>query len=157
MIELFILYKGVSNLDCRVMSIREKQWMDIITACNASDMNKKEWMRIHNVSPKNFYRWQKVLRERALTEMEEYRYPVLPPYCEEPSEQDSSKETSAFVDMTAMISREAEAASKPQMDAVGQKQLEPELMIQAGPYHLYIGSGITESTLAMVLKVIGNA
>lgn len=131
--------------------------MDIITACNASDMNKKEWMRIHNVSPKNFYRWQKVLRERALSEMEEYRYPVLPPCSGELSEQDSSKEASTFVDMTAIISREAEAASKPQMEAVGQKQLVPELMIQAGRYNLYIGSGITESTLAMVLKVIGNA
>ena len=131
--------------------------MDIITACNASDMNKKEWMRIHNVSPKNFYRWQKVLRERALSEMEEYRYPVLPPCSEELSEQDSLKETRTFVDMTAMISREAEDASKPQVDAVGQKQLVPEIMIQAGPYHLYIGSSITESTLATVLKVIGNA
>ena len=157
MIELLILNKGVSILDCRVMSIREKQWMDIITACNASNMNKKEWMRIHNVSPKNFYRWQKVLRERALTEMEEYQYPVLPPYSEELSEQDSSKETSTFVDMTALISRESEDASKAQTDAVGQKQLVPELMIQAGQYHLYIGRGITESTLATVLKVIGNA
>ena len=141
------------------MSIREKQWMDIITACNTSDMNKKEWMRIHNISPKNFYRWQKVLRERALIEMEdqEYRYPVLPPYSEELSEQDSTKETSTFVDMTAMISRGAEDASKSQMDVVGQKQLVPELMIQAGPYQLYLGRDITESTLATVLKVIGNA
>ena len=98
-----------------------------------------------------------MLRERALTEMEEYQYPVLPPYSEELSEQDSSKETSTFVDMTALISRESEDASKAQTDAVGQKQLVPELMIQAGQYHLYIGRGITESTLATVLKVIGNA
>ena len=35
--------------------------------------------------------------------------------------------------------------------------LEPELVLQAGSYHLYIGSGITESTLATVLRVIGNA
>ena len=100
-----------------------------------------------------------MLRERALIEMEdqEYRYPVLPPYSEELSEQDSTKETSTFVDMTAMISRGAEDASKSQMDVVGQKQLVPELMIQAGPYQLYLGRGITESTLATVLKVIGNA
>ena len=135
-------------MDCRVMSIREKQWMDIITACNASNMNKKEWMKIHNISPKNFYRWQKVLRERALTRMEEEGTPALLPCAGAVSELAAEEEGPGFVDMTAMVSHEAEAVHM---------QIVPELMLEVGSYHLFVGSGITETTLSTVLKAIRNA
>ena len=130
------------------MSIREKQWMDIITTCNASDMNKKEWMRIHNISPKNFYRWQKVLRERALNRMEEEGSPALLPCTEAVGEPAVQEEGPEFVDMTVMAPHEAEAVHM---------QIVPELMLEVGSYHLFVGSGITETTLSTVLKVIRNA
>ena len=132
--------------------------MDIITACNASDLNKKEWMKIHNVSPKSFYRWQKILRDRALSEMEDYSYPILPSYAEGTSNSTVQEPAPGFVDMTAVMSQgvkeriPAVAETEPQ-----QNSMKTELMIQVGSYNLYIGNGITESTLATVLKVIGNA
>ena len=137
------------------MSIREKQWMDIITACNASDMNKKEWMKLHNISPKNFYRWQKILRERALNKMEDYGYPILPTYNEETEEEIAQGQTTEFADITGLIAQGGE--KKTALVSTGKTQVVPELMIQAGSYQLYIGSGITEDTLTTVLKVIGHA
>ena len=56
-----------------------------------------------------------------------------------------------------MITRETETVRKSASESVVPKQITPELVIQAGRYNLYIGSGITESTLTTVLKVIGNA
>ena len=147
--------KGVSILDCRVMGIRERQWMDIITECNASHMNKKEWMKLHNISPKNFYRWQKVLRERALNKMEDYGYPILPRYAEGECEASGREQVTDFVEITGIIGQEKEKGRT--LVSAEKNQIEPELMIQIGSYQLYIGSGVTESTLATVLKVIGHA
>ena len=118
-------------------------------------MKKIDWMRVHNVSPKNFYRWQKLLRDHALEE--DYGYPIVPDHITLSSKsQDQSPETQ-FVDMTAMITRETETVRKSASESVVPKQITPELVIQAGRYNLYIGSGITESTLTTVLKVIGHA
>ena len=129
--------------------------MDIITECNASDMNKKEWMRIHNISPKNFYRWQKVLRERALNEMEDYGYPILPAHDEEAGKASSQEGTTNVVDITGIIAHEEER--KVALVSAGKKEIEAELILQVGSYNLYIGSGVTEATLATVLRVIGHA
>ena len=40
-------------------------WERIITECNQSGMQKKDWMKVHNINPKSFYRWQKILRDEA--------------------------------------------------------------------------------------------
>lgn len=61
-----------------------------------------------------------------------------------------------FVDVTALVTRE-EGLQRPFQVGNQAEQLAPELVIQAGRYNLYIGSGVTETTLATVLKVIGNA
>ena len=142
-------------MDSRVMSLRAQRWREIISACNTSGMKKIDWMRIHNVSPKNFYRWQKLLRDHALEE--DYGYPIVPDHIVLSSKSQVQSPETQFVDMTAMITRETETVRKTASESVVPKQITPELVIQAGRYNLYIGSGITESTLTTVLKVIGNA
>ena len=137
------------------MSLRAQRWREIISACNTSGMKKIDWMRIHNVSPKNFYRWQKLLRDHALEE--DYGYPIVPDHIVLSSKSQVQSPETQFVDMTAMITRETETVRKTASESVVPKQITPELVIQAGRYNLYIGSGITESTLTTVLKVIGNA
>lgn len=64
MIEWYILYGGeMSRNGCQGHGMRMERWREIIVAGNTSGMKKKEWMRIHNVSPKMFYRKQKELRD----------------------------------------------------------------------------------------------
>ena len=62
-----------------------------------------------------------------------------------------------LVDMTAIISQKPGGKISTVQSAVPQKQITPEIMIQVGPYNLYIGSDVSEATLATVLKVIGHA
>ena len=67
-----------------------------------------------------------------------------------------------FFDLTTVLARQANGPStqtwaEPVNNKVPQCGIEPEIMIQAGPYNLYIGSGVTETTLTTVLRVIGHA
>ena len=47
--------------------MRHEYWERVITECNQSGMQKKDWMQLHNINPKSFYRWQKILRHEAAT------------------------------------------------------------------------------------------
>lgn len=42
---------------------RHEYWKRVVTECNQSGMKKKDWMKIHNISPKGFYRWQKIFAD----------------------------------------------------------------------------------------------
>lgn|GEM_PF-1788269 len=155
LVEWLILTKrGEPDLDHRIMDYRAQYWREIVTECNTSGMRKNEWLRLHDISPKIFYRWQKKLRDLAI---EEHETGI--------KENDSTDLTAVsqnrvpvMVDMTQMLSRSSETLAR-QSDpaAMTSKQIAPELMIQAGQYTLYVGSGITESTLSIVLRVIGRA
>ena len=137
-------------MDARIMAMRMERWREILVACNTSGMKKKEWMRIHNVSPKMFYRKQKQLREY---EMEKASLTSA----DKPAGQKSTE----FFDLTTALTRQtseisARAWTEP-INSIPQKQITPEIMIQAGSYNLYIGSGVTEATLSTVLRVISHA
>lgn len=142
-------------MDSRVMSLRAQRWKEIITACNTSGMKKADWMRLHGVSEKSFYRWQNVLRDQVLDEVES-NYPIVPDYIAV-SDRLQAGAVPELVDITAIVSQKPVGKISPVQSTVPQKQITPEIMIQAGPYNLYIGSGVNETTLATVLRVIGHA
>lgn len=136
-------------MDPRVKEIRLMQWKELIIACNTSGMTKKEWMEINHINSKTFYRMQKTIREY---ELDKRPLPRL-------SEYNACSAEGQFVDVTAII--KSPEMNRPAYitgpaDRTGE-QLSPEIMLQVGPYSLYIGSGITESTLRTVLEVIRNA
>ena len=137
-------------MDARIMAMRMERWREIIIACNTSGMKKAEWMRIHNVSPKMFYRKQKQLREYEM-ERAGITSADIP----------AGKKPAEFFDLTTALARQAsEITARTWVEpvkSIPQNQITPEIMIQAGPYNLYIGSGVTEATLATVLRVIGHA
>lgn len=137
-------------MDARIMAMRMERWREIIIACNTSGMKKAEWMRIHNVSPKMFYRKQKQLREYEM-EKAGITSADIP----------AGKKPAEFFDLTTALARQAsEITARTWVEpvkSIPQNQIKPEIMIQAGPYNLYIGSGVTEATLATVLRVIGHA
>ena len=137
------------------MSLRSQRWKQIIVACNTSGMKKADWMRLHGVSEKSFYRWQTRFRKEALDEAAESAA-ISAGQAESLQRAQGQEMIPGFVDVTALITRKEELPRSFQAGNQSE-QLTPELMIQAGRYNLYIGSDITESTLATVLKVIGNA
>ena len=137
-------------MDPRIKAMRLERWREIIIACNTSGMKKNEWMKIHNIDSKSFYRRQKELREY---EMEKAGITVSDiPVGQKPSE---------YFDLTTALIRQTNDISTPigikDKNSVPSQMNQPELVIQAGSYHLYIGSGITESTLTTVLRAISHA
>ena len=112
-------------------------------------------MRLHGVSEKSFYRWQNILRDQVLDGVET-SYPIVPDYVAV-SDKRQAGAVPELIDMTAIISQKPGGKFSSAQSAVPQKQITPEIMIQAGPYNLYIGNSVTEATLATVLKVIGHA
>ena len=137
------------------MSLRAQRWKQIIVACNTSGMKKVDWMRLHGISEKSFYRWQTLFRKEALDEAAESAA-ISAKQAESLQRVQGQEMIPGFVDVTALITRKEELPRSFQTGNQSE-QLTPEIMIQTGRYNLYIGRGITESTLATVLKVIGNA
>lgn len=49
---------------------KSDEWLDIITKCkaecSASNLTVDEWCAVHNVNPKNYWRWHKVLKDECL-------------------------------------------------------------------------------------------
>lgn len=137
-------------MDARIKAMRLERWREIIVACNTSGMKKKDWMKIHNISSKSFYRKQKELREY---EMELAGITA--------ADISARQKPAEFFDLTTALTQERNEIStrikKDPISSVPQKQITPEVMIQVGSYNLYIGSGVTEATLATVLRVIGHA
>ena len=137
-------------MDARIMGMRMERWREIVVACNTSGMKKKEWLQIHNISPKTFYRNQKLLREYEMEKAGLTSADI--PAGQKPTE---------FFDLTTALTCQpneikTQTWAEP-ISFISQNQMTPEIMIQTGSYNLYIGSGVTETTLATVLKVISRA
>lgn len=52
-------------MDKTTYEMRMTQWTNIIQECNASGMQKKVWCRQNSIDEKQFYYWQRRIRNRA--------------------------------------------------------------------------------------------
>ena len=50
--------------------VRCEQWTAIINECLASGMPKTTWCRANGISDKQFFYWQRILRQEAYQQME---------------------------------------------------------------------------------------
>lgn len=55
-------------MDKITSDVRHQQWLEIIKACNASGLSKKEWCAQNGVNLKSFYYRQRQLRHEAQEE-----------------------------------------------------------------------------------------
>ncbi len=136
-------------MDSRIRKIRMDYWRDIIVACNTSGMLKKDWLQIHGINAKNFYRHQKELRELEM-EKAGITSEDIP----------AGENHQEFFDVTTALASQTNTIStqkNPECGMAYQKMNQPEILIQVGAYNLYVGSNVTEATLTTVLKVINHA
>ena len=49
--------------------MRLAQWTSIIRECNNSGMSKKSWMSANDIDEKQFYYWQRRVREEVIQEL----------------------------------------------------------------------------------------
>lgn len=55
--------------------MRLAQWSSIIRECNSSGISKKSWITSNGINEKQFYYWQRRVREEVFQELQ----PSLPP------------------------------------------------------------------------------
>lgn len=131
-------------MDPKIKQIRRDRWLQIILAATNSGMTKKQWCEEHQISKKSFYRWQKVIREEEAEKFQQMSLSYagnsvsipINPGCTPAAQFCDLGTQPTWVDISAF---------------------RPEMLLQIGKYQMVVGNGISETTLATVLRVIGNA
>ncbi len=130
-------------MDPNTRQIRRDRWLQIILEATSSGMTKERWCREHQISTKTFYHWQRIIREEEAERFQQMNLSYSP---------EPSRASTAQALPSATIPDTAKGAA---FQAV--QVIRPEIILQAGQYQMIIGGGVTESTLATVLRVISNA
>lgn len=134
----------------KVTEIRVENWRKTICECINRDpkVSKKQWCQEHGIYYRSFMYWQRKFQMEALDLMENNETAL-------PAKQDPAC-IPVFADMTdqlaAIRAEQGSASTEPETTP-----LAPELMIQVGPYRVYVNSSIREATLETVMRVIGRA
>ena len=139
-------------MDKASYEIRIKQWTGIIQEANASGMAKCSWCKQNGISLRQFYYWQKKVREWVLAQtaspsaVDPHNSPLLldgkgndrPVFCELPVPAGQGQPSDSSRHYTADTS------------------FIPELVLQYDHFRLLVGSGVTEKTLSTVLSVLNH-
>lgn len=136
-----------------VMSVRMKKWASIIQEAAISGLTKTEFCAQKGIDRRQFFHWQKQIREYVLQhnpdlglptpvhgQMQQIRevnsqiMPSLPVFCE-------------------LKPREELSAVQPALETT----FSAGAMIQLGEYQIYVSDSVTEKTLSTILSVIRHA
>ena len=141
-------------MDKAVMSIRMQKWAAIIQEAATCGMTKTEYCARKGIDRRQFFHWQKVIREYILEHNPELGLP--PPHGDmhEIRVANSQIMPSLPVFCELKVSEEQPPAPAVHKD---EPSLSTEAMIQLRDCQIYVGESTTERTLATILKVIRNA
>ena len=134
----------------KVTEIRVENWRKTIYECIHRDpkISKKQWCRENGIYYRSLMYWQRKFQMEAFDLMENHETTL-------PVKQDPAC-VPVFADMTdqleAIRAEQGSVSTEPETTP-----LAPELMIQVGPYRVYVNSSIREATLETVMRVIGRA
>jgi len=109
--------------------MRLMQWVPIIRECRGSGMTVKAWCLENNVNEKQFYYWQRRIREEAFDSLKNTGSQIQTNFVQLPVPIDSSRNTPAFV---------------------------ADMVIHIGDNLLELSNTVSEELLSMVLKVMSN-
>lgn len=139
-------------MDKASYEIRIKQWIGVIQEANASGMTKCSWCEQSGISPRQFYYWQKKVRDYALAQ-------TIPPstvghHDTPPSPAGKERDLPVFCELPAPT--EPRQLSPFNGQCTVNTTFMPELVLQCDRFKLLIGNSINEKTLATVLSVLGH-
>lgn len=136
-------------MDAAVTEIRLEQWKKLIVDANTCGMMKKEWCRLHGISERRLYYWQKKIRDAALADhdREEDCNSLAVP-------QDHNV---GFVELKppVMPASFIEESTTERSDVRPAKQ--GCVVLQYGTFQLSVDDPCAEATLRMVMKVLQDA
>jgi len=109
--------------------MRIMQWTPIIRECRGSGMPVKAWCNQNNVNEKQFYYWQRRIREELFDTLKKTEVPSQPNFVQLPAPADSIRHSSFKADIILHIENSV----------------------------LEISNTASEDLLSKVLKVMSNA
>ena len=135
----------------KALCVRTEQWRRIVRECINRDpkISKRQWCLENSIRYRSLMYWQQKFQKEALA------VTVINDHGNSLPVQSGSVNAPAFADMTAQL----ETLRTEQCPPAEQETLmpEPELMIQAGSYRIYVSSSLHESTLETVMRCLGTA
>ena len=151
--------------------IRMNSWEKIIMEANNSDMTKMKWCRLHNIKLRQFYYWQKKVRDH----LQEYPEASLPGLQNPDSSYENTDVQQVFYEVSLMQETSPAPLCETACEVNQSLPVAPvsgpaspntinehpsthhPLMLQYDRFQLFIDDGISENTLSSVIRVIKNA
>ena len=121
--------------------VRCEQWTAIINECLASGMPKTTWCKANGISDKQFFYWQRILRQEAYQQMEsQSASPASSALVPDVKEEKSSHP--AFVEI------------RPVTSEIGSSTFSPDVIINSGDLTVEIANTASEELLRKLRGII---
>ena len=134
------------------MSVRMKKWAGIIQEAATSGLTKTEFCAQNGIDRRQFFHWQKKIREYVLQQNPELGLP--PSHGQMQQIRAVNSQIMPSLPVFVELKPKEESPSDP---LVPEMSFSAGAMIQIGPYQVYIGDSVTEKTLSTILSVIRHA
>ena len=143
-------------MDKAVMSVRMKKWAGIIQEAAASGLTKSEFCKRNGIDRRQFFHWQKQLREYALQQNPELAMIEVPDGPRQPVRAVNAQLTTSLP-VFCELKPPDELPSVPERKTETISSFAAEAMIQYERYQIYVSSAVCERTLTTILSVIRHA
>ena len=140
-------------MDKGVMSVRMKKWAGILQAANASGLTKTEWCERNGINRRQFFHWQKKIREFVLEQNPDLGLSVFPGGMRDLRAINSQITSSLPVFCELKPANELSAGVYSSDDV----SFSAGAMIHFGEYKVYVSDSISENVLSTILTVIRHA
>ena len=134
-------------MDKASYEVRIKQWISIIQEANTSGMSKSSFCEQSGISPRQFYYWQRKVRDYAIKTQQSVPLPADPHPDIRPMLQQDQPVLCELPIPTPPSSMNNEASAM-------ETAFIPEVMIQYGQFRLLVGNTVSEKILSTVLSVL---
>ena len=142
-------------MDKSVMSVRMKKWAEIIQEAATSGLTKTEFCARKGIDRRQFFHWQKQIREYVLENNPELGLPA-PPHGQMHQIREVNSQIMPALPVFCEITPRDDAHPAPAVQRP-ESSFSPGAMIQVGSYRIYVGDSATERILSTILSVIRNA
>lgn len=143
------------QLDKAVMSVRMQKWAGIIQEAATSGLTKTEFCARKGINKRQFFHWQKRIREYVLENNPELGLPA-PPHGQMHQIREVNSQIMQTLPVFCEIAPREDAHPAP-ANQLSEASFSPGAMVQIGPYQIYVGDSTSEQTLSTILSVIQHA
>ncbi len=150
-------------MDKAIMSVRMKKWVGIIQEAASSGMTKTEFCAQKGIDRRQFFDWQKRIRQYVLQNNPELGLPE-PQHGQMQQIREVNSKVIASLPVFCELKPRDEFPSAPVVQPVPVAAAVPAVaafsagvMIQFGQFQVYVNESASERTLKMVFSVIQHA